>query len=187
MRIIHIQGTGTINGRSYERYTHNIFSKTLSVNRMEMVIVIGSLCALCLTMLHVFMKGKKLQCFTAKSKPLGKCEYLDHNRNEVTVKHNNTRRLLMNNNDLTTGKVQSIPTALPIEDKIVPLSVNYHFTRKCNYSCGFCFHTAKTSFVLPLDEAKRGLEMLKDAGMVLLTNLDLYRACTLIIRPNNHN
>lgn len=45
-----------------------------------------------------------------------------------------------------------------------PTSVNYHFTRKCNYKCGFCFHTAKTSFVLPLEEATRGLQLLKDAG-----------------------
>ncbi|TRY86237.1 hypothetical protein DNTS_026409 [Danionella cerebrum] len=35
----------------------------------------------------------------------------------------------------------------------------------CNYKCGFCFHTAKTSFVLPIEEAKRGLQLLKDAGM----------------------
>nr|XP_051689255.1 S-adenosylmethionine-dependent nucleotide dehydratase RSAD2 isoform X1 [Oryctolagus cuniculus] len=46
-----------------------------------------------------------------------------------------------------------------------PMSVNYHFTRQCNYRCGFCFHTAKTSFVLPLEEAKRGLLLLKEAGM----------------------
>ena len=46
----------------------------------------------------------------------------------------------------------------------IPQSVNYHFTRQCNYKCGFCFHTAKTSFVLPLEEAKRGLKMLKEAG-----------------------
>ncbi|NXW49018.1 RSAD2 protein, partial [Nyctiprogne leucopyga] len=46
-----------------------------------------------------------------------------------------------------------------------PTSVNYHFTRQCNYKCGFCFHTAKTSFVLPLEEARRGLAMLKEAGM----------------------
>ncbi|XP_032877533.1 radical S-adenosyl methionine domain-containing protein 2 isoform X2 [Amblyraja radiata] len=46
----------------------------------------------------------------------------------------------------------------------IPLSVNYHFTRQCNYKCGFCFHTAKTSFVLPLEEAKRGLKLLKAAG-----------------------
>ncbi|XP_023583998.1 S-adenosylmethionine-dependent nucleotide dehydratase RSAD2 [Trichechus manatus latirostris] len=45
-----------------------------------------------------------------------------------------------------------------------PTSVNYHFTRQCNYKCGFCFHTATTSFVLPLEEAKRGLLLLKDAG-----------------------
>lgn len=49
---------------------------------------------------------------------------------------------------------------------IIPQSVNYHFTRQCNYQCGFCFHTAKTSFVLPIDEAKRGLQMLKDAGLL---------------------
>ncbi|XP_072221698.1 S-adenosylmethionine-dependent nucleotide dehydratase RSAD2 [Leuresthes tenuis] len=46
-----------------------------------------------------------------------------------------------------------------------PTSVNYHFTRKCNYKCGFCFHTAKTSFVLPLEEAQRGLRLLTEAGM----------------------
>ena len=47
-------------------------------------------------------------------------------------------------------------------------SVNYHFTRQCNYECGFCFHTAKTSFVLPIEEAKRGLRMLKEAGTYVL-------------------
>ncbi|XP_060606466.1 S-adenosylmethionine-dependent nucleotide dehydratase RSAD2-like [Ruditapes philippinarum] len=57
------------------------------------------------------------------------------------------------------------PTVIPEKDKVVPLSVNFHFTRKCNYKCGFCFHTAKNSFVLPLDTAKRGLQMLKEAGM----------------------
>lgn len=46
-----------------------------------------------------------------------------------------------------------------------PVSVNYHFTRKCNYQCGFCFHTAKTSFLLPIEEAKRGLRLLKAAGL----------------------
>jgi hypothetical protein len=47
---------------------------------------------------------------------------------------------------------------------IVPESVNYHMTRRCNYSCGFCYHTAKTSSELPIDQAKRGLRMLQDAG-----------------------
>jgi len=45
-----------------------------------------------------------------------------------------------------------------------PVSVNYHYTRECNFECGFCFHTAKTSDVLSLDEAKRGMRLLKDAG-----------------------
>ncbi|KAM4625369.1 S-adenosylmethionine-dependent nucleotide dehydratase RSAD2 [Polymixia lowei] len=65
-------------------------------------------------------------------------------------------------------------TAAPVNGKpdqnneggiATPTSVNYHFTRKCNYSCGFCFHTAKTSFVLPLEEAKKGLTLLKESGM----------------------
>ncbi|KAJ8978486.1 hypothetical protein NQ317_002073 [Molorchus minor] len=52
-----------------------------------------------------------------------------------------------------------------IVEEIIPKSVNYHFTRKCNYECGFCFHTAKTSYMLNLDDAKVGLRMLKNAGM----------------------
>src|SRR5690554_1460367 len=48
---------------------------------------------------------------------------------------------------------------------LVPVSVNYHFTRECNYSCGFCFHTAKTSHVEEIEEAKKGLWLLKKAGM----------------------
>lgn len=47
---------------------------------------------------------------------------------------------------------------------MVPKSVNYHFTRQCNYQCGFCFHTAKNSVVLPVEKAKHGLKLLKDAG-----------------------
>ena len=46
-----------------------------------------------------------------------------------------------------------------------PISVNYHFSRKCNYECGFCFHTEKTSDILDDKDAKRGLKLLKEAGM----------------------
>jgi radical S-adenosyl methionine domain-containing protein 2 len=47
----------------------------------------------------------------------------------------------------------------------IPVSVNYFFSRKCNKECGFCFHTAKTSYVLSQDEAHRGLRLLREAGM----------------------
>lgn len=50
---------------------------------------------------------------------------------------------------------------------IIPKSVNYHFTRVCNYSCGFCFHTAKTSYMLNLEDVKVGLQMLRNAGEFL--------------------
>ncbi|KAK7017686.1 hypothetical protein R3P38DRAFT_3320437 [Favolaschia claudopus] len=46
-----------------------------------------------------------------------------------------------------------------------PVSVNYHFTRKCNKTCAFCFHTEKSSHVASPDEMKRGLRLLRDAGM----------------------
>ncbi|XP_053564921.1 radical S-adenosyl methionine domain-containing protein 2 [Bombina bombina] len=57
------------------------------------------------------------------------------------------------------------PAVVEDQSNVTPTSVNYHFTRQCNYKCGFCFHTAKTSFVLPLEEAKKGLSLLKAAGM----------------------
>ncbi|PQE09041.1 Radical s-adenosyl methionine domain-containing 2 protein [Rutstroemia sp. NJR-2017a BBW] len=46
----------------------------------------------------------------------------------------------------------------------IPVSVNYHFSRKCNFECGF-FHTKKTSSILSLDEAKQRMKLLKEAGM----------------------
>lgn len=49
--------------------------------------------------------------------------------------------------------------------KIIPVSVNYHITRLCNYGCGFCFHTKKTSTMATLDEAKDALQALSTAGM----------------------
>lgn len=46
-----------------------------------------------------------------------------------------------------------------------PISVNYHFTRKCNKMCAFCFHTDKTSYVALEKDMKRGLRLLSEAGM----------------------
>jgi hypothetical protein len=60
----------------------------------------------------------------------------------------------------------AVSASIEKQNSLIPRSVNYHFTRQCNYECGFCFHTAKTSFVLPIDEAKRGLSLLRDAGKV---------------------
>jgi len=50
------------------------------------------------------------------------------------------------------------------ESTLKPVAVNYHFSRKCNYSCGFCFHTAKSSDKLPLDQAKAVILQLSQAG-----------------------
>ncbi|RIA87181.1 radical s-adenosyl methionine domain-containing protein 2 [Glomus cerebriforme] len=49
--------------------------------------------------------------------------------------------------------------------KRVPLSVNFHFTRQCNYECGFCFHTAKTSHLSSINDAKLVLKKLANEGM----------------------
>lgn len=44
------------------------------------------------------------------------------------------------------------------------VAVNFHITRQCNYSCGFCFHTAKTSHVESLSNCKTILQELRNAG-----------------------
>ena len=78
---------------------------------------------------------------------------------------------------LTTSKGSWLVAALPsLRGKpilakgvqhLVPkgLSVNYFITRQCNYACGFCFHTAKTSSMLTEEQARRGLHMLHERGM----------------------
>ncbi|MCJ1320651.1 hypothetical protein MMC15_005991 [Xylographa vitiligo] len=53
----------------------------------------------------------------------------------------------------------------PKPEIAAPISVNYHFTRQCNKTCGFCFHTAITSYRMPEEEVKRGLALLAEAGM----------------------
>ncbi|KAK7701041.1 hypothetical protein SLS57_011892 [Botryosphaeria dothidea] len=57
------------------------------------------------------------------------------------------------------------PPEDPSKGPDAPISVNYFPSRKCNYTCGFCFHTETSSYVLPIDKAKRGLRLLKEAGM----------------------
>ena len=47
---------------------------------------------------------------------------------------------------------------------VIPRSVNYFISRVCNYSCKFCFHTAKNDRILPLARAQEGLCLLKEAG-----------------------
>jgi hypothetical protein len=50
---------------------------------------------------------------------------------------------------------------LVADDQYAPVSVNYFPSRDCNYACGFCFHTNTSGYILSLDEAKRGLRLLK--------------------------
>lgn len=72
--------------------------------------------------------------------------------------------VLKNLKNLCSYAVHSQQCPAAPAKSVKPTSVNYHLTRQCNYQCGFCFHTAKTSFLLPIDEAQKGLRMLKDAG-----------------------
>ena len=59
---------------------------------------------------------------------------------------------------------------IPVNDKQntdiadIVKSVNYFISRKCNYSCQFCFHTQKTSHALTLAQASIGLRLLQQAG-----------------------
>ncbi len=50
-------------------------------------------------------------------------------------------------------------------DMVHAISVNYHISRECNYACKFCFHTQKNTRIASLEDAKRGLKMLRhEAG-----------------------
>ena len=65
------------------------------------------------------------------------------------------------------SKVQELKMAAA---PLIPKSVNWHYTRQCNYSCKFCFHTAKSSFFLPrteegMKESKECLSRLQLCGM----------------------
>lgn len=52
----------------------------------------------------------------------------------------------------------------PLDTASLVRSVNFFISRKCNYNCKFCFHTAKTNHHLPLEQAQLGLKMLQAAG-----------------------
>ncbi|KAF4773295.1 hypothetical protein HER10_EVM0009523 [Colletotrichum scovillei] len=64
-----------------------------------------------------------------------------------------------------TALTQESKPRPPVDDPDAPVSVNYFPSRECNYACGFCFHTNTSGYILPLDEAKHGMHLLKDAGM----------------------
>lgn len=55
-------------------------------------------------------------------------------------------------------------TVSPAQMLLGKSAANYHFTRKCNYSCKFCFHTALTSSTLSLERSVAILGMLREAG-----------------------
>lgn len=60
------------------------------------------------------------------------------------------------------------PANNPTHGPDAPVSVNYFPSRQCNYTCGFCFHTETSSNMLPIEKAKEGLRLLKEAGMCKL-------------------
>src|SRR6266540_3754526 len=57
------------------------------------------------------------------------------------------------------------PPVIKYQKNLIPVSVNFHFTRRCNYECGFCYHTAKSSDMPNITDAKFALKKLADAGM----------------------
>ena len=73
-------------------------------------------------------------------------------------------------------EAQAITTCVPeeVNNKDLLKSVNYFISRKCNYACKFCFHTAKSSHHLALAQATIGLELLRDAGTSVCLSLIEY-------------
>lgn len=60
----------------------------------------------------------------------------------------------------------SVPTTESSTTSAIPIAVNFHFSRECNYGCGFCFHTETNKNRLPHRKVFEGLAKLKQAGML---------------------
>ncbi|KAK6225058.1 radical s-adenosyl methionine domain-containing protein 2 [Colletotrichum tabaci] len=63
------------------------------------------------------------------------------------------------------GTTEKLKPPQVADDPDAPVAVNYFPSRECNHACGFCFHTNTSGYILPLDDAKRGVRLLKEAGM----------------------
>jgi len=110
-------------------------------------------------------KKKRITTENCAADETENCATDEKSANALDIKTQNSRKFKRWTGENLPGNANvAVPAAAA---PVVPLSVNYHFTRKCNYQCGFCFHTAKTSFVLPIEDAKKGLALLKDAGMFI--------------------
>lgn len=53
----------------------------------------------------------------------------------------------------------------PARELLQNTAVNIHFSRKCNYECNFCFHTAKSSDMLSINEWNQIISSLKKSGV----------------------
>lgn len=128
--------------KDMENYTGILLVLSLTISFLVLVVIL-------ITRRRRPIQVKKIHSDEGIATEVGEHKKVNEDEQETT-KHS------------TDAKGQSL---VDCETCVKPLSVNYHFTRQCNYSCGFCFHTAKTSYVLPIDQAKRGLQMLKEKGM----------------------
>ncbi|KAJ1634031.1 hypothetical protein T492DRAFT_903746 [Pavlovales sp. CCMP2436] len=44
-------------------------------------------------------------------------------------------------------------------------AVNFHFSRRCNYACAFCFHSQSNIDILPIEKLLQVVSLLADAGV----------------------
>ncbi len=91
----------------------------------------------------------------------------------------------------SSSSSSSSPSSKSIVAKRVK-SVNYFISRQCNYECKFCFHTQTNTFKLSMEEAKRGLQLLADAGTEKINfageffELVFFCAFFICVRFNGH-
>ncbi|KAH6852203.1 hypothetical protein B0T12DRAFT_455899 [Alternaria alternata] len=93
------------------------------------------------------------------------CAYIVHRQSASKPVKNFPHKTAVHEVPAESPVFEAQEASHPSKPPDTPVSANYFPSREFNYKCGFCFHTETSSYILTHDKARRGLKLLKEAGM----------------------
>ena len=93
------------------------------------------------------------------------CAYIVHRQSASKPVKNFPHKTAVHEVPAESPVFEAQEASHPPKPPDTPVSANYFPSREFNYKCGFCFHTETSSYILTHDKARRGLKLLKEAGM----------------------